>query len=99
MDRKKEIELLIQKSFILHDGFFYTKHARERMIERHITLLDIEEAYINGQISKIESDNNEELKVRWEGKDRDGEIIRIVMAYLKKEKTLIITVIGDIYGN
>ncbi len=99
MDRKKEIELLIQKSFILHDGFFYTEHARTRMIERRITLLDVEEAYLNGQISKIESDNNEEIKVLWDGKDRDGETIRIVMAYLKEVKTLVITVIGDIHGN
>lgn len=69
------------------------------MIERHITLLDVEEAYLNGQISKIESDNNEEIKVLWDGKDRDGEMIRIVMAYLKEVKTLVITVIGDIHGN
>jgi hypothetical protein len=99
MDRKKEIELLVQKSFILHDGFFYTEHARKRMIERQITLLDVEEAYLNGQISKIELDNNEEIKVLWDGKDRDGEMIRIVMAYLKEVKTLVITVIGDIHGN
>lgn len=45
------------------------------MIERHITLTDVEEAYLN------------------------GEMIRIVMAYLKESKTLVITVIGDIYEN
>ena len=99
MDRKKEIELLVQKSFILHDGFFYTEHARKRMIERHITLLDVEEVYFNGQISRIELDNNEEIKVLWDGKDCDGEMIRIVMAYLKEVKTIVITVIGDIHGN
>ncbi len=99
MDRKKEIEALIQKSFVLHDGFYYTEHARKRMVERQITISDVEDAYLNGCISKIEIDSDEEIKVRWEGKDRDGEMIRVIMAYLKETKTLVITVIGDIYGN
>ncbi|HLE12344.1 MAG: hypothetical protein A2504_01050 [Bdellovibrionales bacterium RIFOXYD12_FULL_39_22] len=96
--RKKEIEALIQKSFVLHDGFYYTEHARNRMVERRITIADVEDAYLTGGISKIEIDTGEEIKVCWDGKGCDGEIIRIVMAYLKETKTLVITVIGDIYG-
>ena len=99
MKRYQKAEEEIRETFKMNGGFSYTLHARKRMIERKITMLDVEEAYLNGSLRQVEYEDDLELKAIWEGQDCDGEIIRLVMVCLKKTKTIIITVIGDIYEN
>ena len=67
------------------------------MIERQITTMDIEEAYLNGGITYIESEDQKKINLHWEGYDQYDDKIRIIMVYFKSEKTLIITVIGDLH--
>ena len=95
MSRIERIAKLIDISFKENAGFFYTAHARKRMVERHITVADVENAYFTGHIIKVELESDTEIKFVWKGQDRDGEWIRLVMVYLVPDKTIIITVMGD----
>ena len=56
-----------------------TKHARTRMRERHIQLLQIRTVLVNGSLVQVESDIRTGLdKYRVTGRDADGRDLEVV---------------------
>lgn len=91
---KAELEKAIKKCFA-SNNYLITRHARIRMVERSVALEDIEAAVENGKISVIEESSVGSSKVKWIGKDLDGDKIKVIIVYELDSKSIVITIFGD----
>ena len=86
MDKAKAKDAL--RNISRYGSIATTKHTRQRMLQRGVTLDDIRHVLEWGKISKVQKDPEQ-------GKDLDEEKLVLQAAFVDELRCLIITVYGD----
>ena len=81
---------------ITSDGIIiFSRHAKERMLERGYTSHDVEYILTHGKIVKQEFKNNTQTwTYKISGADLEGDNGTIIVAIIKRMSAVIITVLG-----